>query len=230
MLKQETNFHTRISQGMETSLPGSEQLCETCSSLDIRSLFQFGLQGPPLRPWQSPGARPGALYLGNLSQIGGKSSCPFCCLICHCALQEYGDFITPELLMKLSGEEISCHLETFPADWNKSDLGETADAGPAAWYIGFLFANLRVQANTWARYLVLDFQDAALVDNDWTSVYNTPDSLVRDEEKPFLDVMYSFDRKGRPNLKGKPKIYIYSGRDLGEGSVDINVVLSWITF
>ncbi|KIM95325.1 hypothetical protein OIDMADRAFT_34090 [Oidiodendron maius Zn] len=143
---------------------------------------------------------------------------------------EYGDFITPELLMKSSGEEISCHLETFPADWNKSDLGEAADAGPAAWYIGFLFANLRVQANTWARYLVLDFQDAAPVDNDWTSVHDTRDSLVRDEEKPFLDVMYSFDEKSQPNLKGKPKIYIYSGRDMGEGSVDINVVLSWITF
>ena len=65
-------FTTPKSQGMEKSLPGIELLCETCSCLDIRSLFQFGLQGPPLRPWQAPGARPEALYLGNLSQIGAN--------------------------------------------------------------------------------------------------------------------------------------------------------------
>ena len=82
--------------------------------------------------------------------------------------------------------------------------------------------------NTWARYLVLDFEYVAPVDDDWAFVYKSSDSdsVLREEEQALADNSISV---GQTDLKGKPKVYVYSGREMGKGSAGIDVLRSWIT-
>lgn len=119
-----------------------DYLCDTCSRLDFRSLFQYSLQGPPLRKWEKAKNRPEPLFLGILSEIAAKTHCPFCRLVRHCALLNHASSINPGFRLQPSGEEVPCYLDTFTADWNRYDLAEPADAGPPAWYMGFLLGNL----------------------------------------------------------------------------------------
>ena len=205
---------------MEQAFNSIDLLCAVCSRLDFRSLFQYGLQGPPLRKWVEPQDRPEPLYLGYLSEIAVKSHCPFCRLVRHCSLLEYPNHFTPEFRLQASGEEVPCRLDTITVSENWPDLEEPAGAGPPAWYIGFHIGDLRRNVRSQWRYLLIDEKDAPPVDKVW----DIPRSPVAEEESQINSI-----RVASPHLKGLPKVYFYSGRKVGQ-QVDFKLLKSWMKY
>jgi hypothetical protein len=164
---------------------------------------------------EDPIHRPEAIFVGKLSEIASRLYCPFCRLLRQCAIEEYSAFITDNFLIRESGEEIPCHLDTLTADWNQSDLDDPKAAGPAAWYLGLLLGDLRSSVKTWPRYLVLDAKDTPLVVPGW-SYDQVIDEQEQDQETILQKRTVGSITMGVPRLEGEPEVYFYSGREVGE--------------
>lgn len=228
----EISLPLRESWNIVSGKTNIDVLCQTCSKIDFRLIFQHGVQYSPPERVGSNDAKAvlSGIDLGLLDQIAKRDICPFCRLVSRLGKEKFPCLFTTDHWMRDLLAPITCFLQTISSD----DLPDfvAPGSGPPALYIDI---ELRLKDGhklnpTCQRYLILDGADASAVDSEWVDT-RKPGELVYegsggDESGEEED---EEDEEDQPKPDGLPKKYFYSGRKVPQGRVDFELLKGWIT-
>jgi hypothetical protein len=208
-------------ESIEPTPKCQDELCLTCSQLDLDSIFCYGIPQTQTERTSGQGQQPG-IALGSLEEISQRQRCPFCRLICKLSDEKYCDILKAGSAFSDITPLITCWLQCIRAD-ELPDLYPPG-SGPAAFYIN-IKCNLEDDEilPTRERYLVLDSASSNLVDPSWVDLRKPVTITVPGGQEGY---------KSEPEKPKKPdgllRKYFYNARRVRENQVDFELVKGWL--